>query len=32
MHLENRRLDSVVVGYGKAFEIKFTELLLSSGK
>jgi len=28
MHLKNHRLDSIVVGYGKAFEINFTELLL----
>ena len=28
MHWKNHRLDSVDVGYGKAFEINFTELLL----
>jgi hypothetical protein len=28
MCLKNHRLDSVILGYGKAFEIDFTELLL----
>ena len=28
MHLKNHCFDSVIVGYGKAFEINFKELLL----